>query len=68
LIQTVSQLDLASKKKNSKIFLTVVSNISYLGSTEMLLVMSAKRITKPALSKVHSDCAQTCGSCETVNV
>lgn len=58
----------AWKKKNNKIFQTVVNNISYLGSTEVLLVMSATRVTKPSLSKVNLDCVQTCGSCRTVNV
>lgn len=67
LIQTAPQPDLARKEKIS-IYLTVVNNISYLGSTEMLLVMYAMRITKPALSKVHLDDVQICGGCGTVNV
>lgn len=67
LIQTAPQLDLVIKEKKFKIFLAVVNNISYLGNTKMLLLRSAKRITKLALSKVHLDCVWTCGSCWTAN-
>lgn len=58
--------NVSSRKKIQNIS-DFVNNISYLGNTKMLLLMSAKRITKLSLSKVHLNWVWICGSCCTAN-